>query len=199
MKKNTPRSVTLERNTYETQIKLSLNLDGTGKSQLKTGVGFMDHMLQHFSKHGFVDLDLTCEGDLQVDDHHTIEDIGILLGTAIAHALGKKEGIRRYGQSLVPMDETLILCALDLSGRPYLNFDVHFTTERVGTMQTEMFEEFFRAVAVHSGMNLHIKQEYGKNNHHIAEGVFKAFGRAFDEAIRIDPRIEGVHSTKGIL
>lgn len=193
------RSVDITRKTNETDIQLQLKLDGCGKYNLNSGIGFFDHMLAHISKHGFFDLDVSCKGDLEVDCHHTIEDIGIVFGQSIVKALGDKVGIKRYGSSIIPMDETLILCAIDLSARPYLNFDVEFTTNKLGDMDTEMVEEFFRAVAVNAGMNLHIKLLNGKNNHHIAEGIFKAFAKALDEATLIDPRIKGTLSTKGIL
>lgn len=193
------RSVTLKRTTNETDISIKLNLDGQGLSKINTGVGFFDHMLTHISKHGFFDLDLSADGDLEIDAHHTIEDIGILLGQCIKEALGDKKGVRRYGSTILPMDETLVLCAIDLSGRAYLNFDVAFTVPLLGTMETEMIEEFFRAICQQAGMNLHIKLLDGKNNHHIVEGVFKAFGRALDEATSLDPRIKDVLSTKGSL
>ena len=193
------RSVTLERNTLETKIKLELNIDGKGNSEISTGVGFFDHMLTHISKHGFMDLRLKAEGDTYVDCHHTVEDVGILIGKAIKVALGNKEGIKRFGSFILPMDEALILCSLDISGRPYLGFDVRFTTEKMGDMATEMVEEFFRSLCWHAGINMHIKMLEGKNNHHIAEGVFKAFAKAFDIATQFDERIEGVLSTKGML
>ena len=190
---------TIERNTKETQIKLSLQLDGTGKSDISTGIGFFDHMLEGFSKHGFFDLHMECDGDLQVDSHHTIEDCGIVLGDAIKKALGDKSGIKRFGSCILPMDETLVLCAVDLSGRPYLVFDGEFTTERLGTLDTEMIREFFYAVSYSAGMNLHIKVLSPGNNHHMAEAMFKAFARALDEAVSHDPRVKGILSTKGSL
>ena len=190
---------TIERNTKETQIKLSLQLDGTGKSDVSTGIGFFDHMLEGFSKHGFFDLHMECDGDLQVDSHHTIEDCGIVLGDAIKKALGDKSGIKRFGSCILPMDETLVLCAVDLSGRPYLVFDGEFTTERLGTLDTEMIREFFYAVSYSAGMNLHIKVLSPGNNHHMAEAMFKAFARALDEAVSHDPRVKGILSTKGSL
>ena len=189
----------ISRKTKETDILFQFNIDGNGDYQFKTGIGFFDHMLSHIAKHGFFDMKVTCDGDLEVDCHHTIEDIGIVMGQCIAKAIGDKKGIKRYGSAIIPMDETLVLCALDLSGRPYLNFDVGFTALRLGDMDVEMVEEFFRAVAVNAGMNLHIKLLDGKNNHHIAEGIFKAFGNALDQATMIDPRIKGTLSTKGIL
>lgn len=193
------RESSIVRKTNETDISLSLKIDGTGIYNLNTGVGFFDHMLTHVSKHGFFDLDVSCKGDLYIDCHHTIEDIGIVFGKAISEAVGNKEGIRRYGSCILPMDETLVLCALDLSGRPYLNFDVPLTIQRLGDMDVEMVREFFMAVAVHGGMNLHIKLLDGINNHHIVEGVFKAFGNALDAATSLDPRIIGTRSTKGML
>lgn len=189
----------IHRKTNETDINLKLDIDGLGLSNIKTGVGFFDHMLTHIAKHGFFDLDVICKGDLEVDCHHTIEDIGIVLGKAIKEAVGNKLGIKRYGSAIIPMDETLILCAIDLSGRAYLNYDVALTTNQLGTMDSEMIEEFFRAVSANSEMNLHIKMLEGKNNHHIVEGIFKAFGNALDSATTVDSRIKGALSTKGIL
>lgn len=193
------RSVLVQRNTKETMITMSLDLDGSGKSSLDTGIGFFNHMLDGFARHGFFDLDVTVQGDLDVDSHHTIEDTGIVLGTAIKEALGDKEGIRRYGSMILPMDETLVLCAVDLSGRPYLNYQAEFTVPRVGDMDTEMAKEFFCAVSYSAGMNLHIKVLDGVNNHHMMEAIFKAFAKALDEAVREDERIKGVLSTKGSL
>ena len=166
---------------------------------IHTGIGFFDHMLEGFSRHGFFDLNVGVEGDLIVDGHHTIEDTGIVLGTAIREALGDKKGIRRYGSCILPMDETLVLCAVDLSGRPYLAFEGTFTTERVGYMDTETIREFFYAVSYAAAMNLHIRVLSGGNNHHMAEAMFKAFARALDAAVAIDPRITDVLSTKGSL
>ncbi len=193
------RKATIDRKTKETDIKLSLDIDGSGTSSIDTGVGFLDHMLTHISKHGFMDLDVSCKGDLEVDSHHTVEDIGIVLGKAIKEAAGDKAGIKRYGSCIIPMDETLVLCALDLSGRPYLNFDAELTVHRLGDLDTEMVKEFFMAVAVNAGMNLHIKQLDGSNNHHIVEAMFKAFGNALDVALTFDERIKGTRSTKGML
>lgn len=193
------RQAEMKRVTKETNIEMKLNLDGNGIYDINTGLGFFDHMLTHIAKHGFFDLDIKCKGDLYVDSHHTIEDIGIVLGKLINEAIGDKVGIKRYGSAIIPMDETLVLCALDLSGRPFLNFDVDFTTAKLGDMDTEMIIEFFRAVAVNGGMNLHIKLLDGKNNHHIAEGIFKAFANALDDATFLDPRITGTLSTKGML
>lgn len=187
------------RKTAETDITCTLNLDGEGKSDVSTGVGFLDHMLRSFAKHGFFDLTLSCTGDLDVDCHHTIEDVGIVLGTAIAEAVGDKKGIRRFGESILPMDEALILCAIDLSGRPVLGFDASFHTERVGTYDTQMVHEFFYAVSYSAGMNLHLKELAGENDHHIIEGMYKAFARALDMAVSKDPRIKDVLSTKGSL
>ncbi|MDF1616345.1 imidazoleglycerol-phosphate dehydratase HisB [Petrocella sp. FN5] len=195
----TNRLCTMNRKTKETDIGMKLNIDGSGKSTLKTGIGFFDHMLTHIAKHGFFDLEVTCVGDLEVDCHHSIEDIGIVLGKCIREAIGDKAGIKRYGSCVLPMDETLVLCALDLSGRPYLNFDVALTALRLGDMDVEMVKEFFMAVAVHAGMNLHIKLLDGSNNHHIVEGIFKAFGNALDQATLFDSRIIGTRSTKGML
>lgn len=192
------RSAERKRVTKETDISLAFLVDGTGIADLNTGIGFFDHMLTHLAKHGFFDLTIRAKGDLEVDDHHTIEDIGILLGQAIKEALGDKKGIKRYGQSLIPMDESLVMCAVDLSGRAYLHFDVPFTVPYLGGMATEMFEEFFRALTQQVGMNLHIKLLHGKNNHHMAEGVFKAFAKALDEATTLDERITDVLSTKGL-
>lgn len=186
------------RKTTETNIKLKINLDGSGVSNINTGVGFFDHMLILFSKHGFFDLGLFCEGDLHIDDHHTIEDCAIVLGQCIKEALGTKEKIKRYGSSIIPMDETLVLCAIDISGRPYLNFDVKFNDARIGNMSTEMIEEFFKSLAYSIGMNIHIKSLAGKNSHHLAECVFKSFARALKEACTIDEKIIGVLSSKGL-
>lgn len=193
------RTATLERNTSETKIKLVLNLDGTGKADISTGIGFFDHMLNSFACHGFFDLALKVEGDLMVDTHHTIEDTGIVLGKAIKEAVGDKKGIARFGARMIPMDEALILCALDLGGRPYLAYDLNLDRERVGQLETEMVREFFYAVSYGAEMNLHVKQLSGMNNHHIIEGAFKAFGKALDEAVSVDGRVEGVLSTKGTL
>ena len=193
------RTASIKRKTSETDIAITLNLDGTGKADIETGIGFLDHMLKSFAKHGFFDLTVRGKGDLYVDCHHTIEDTGIVLGEAIKEALGDKKSIKRYGSMLLPMDETLVLCAIDLSGRPYLNFKREFTTDRVGDFDTEMVREFFYAVSYSAGMNLHIKQLDGDNNHHIIEAMFKAFAKALDEAVSIDPRIIDVLSTKGAL
>ena len=193
------RIVTCVRNTKETEITVTLNLDGTGKTQIQTGVGFFDHMLDGFARHGLFDLEVSVKGDLNVDCHHTIEDTGIVLGQAIAKALGEKKGIKRYGSFLLPMDETLALCAIDLSGRPYLNFNADFTVEKLGDFDTEMFKEFFYAVSYSAAMNLHLKIMDDGNNHHMAEALFKAFGKALDMATMEEPRMKDVWSTKGSL
>ena len=187
------------RNTKETQIELEINLDGSGEAAVDTGIPFFDHMLNGFARHGLFDLRVRVKGDLEVDCHHTVEDTGIVLGEAIAQALGDKAGIKRYGSFLLPMDETLALCAIDLSGRPYLNYDVCFTTEQIGTLDTEMIREVFYAVSYSAAMNLHLKILDGINNHHMAEALFKAFGKALDAATMEEPRLSGVWSTKGTL
>ena len=193
------RIAQIQRKTKETDIQVKLNLDVSGNSVINTGIGFFNHMLEGFSKHGFFDLNLNCEGDLAVDCHHTIEDCGIVLGNAIREALGDKSGIKRFGSCILPMDESLVLCAIDLSGRPYLVFDGEFTTEKIGYMDTEMVKEFFYAISYSAGMNLHIKVLTPGNNHHMAEAMFKAFARALDEAVSHDPRVQGILSTKGSL
>lgn len=193
------RIAQIQRKTKETDIQVKLNLDGSGNSVINTGIGFFNHMLEGFSKHGFFDLNLNCEGDLAVDCHHTIEDCGIVLGNAIREALGDKSGIKRFGSCILPMDESLVLCAIDLSGRPYLVFDGEFTTEKIGYMDSEMVKEFFYAISYSAGMNLHIKVLAPGNNHHMAEAMFKAFARALDEAVSRDPRVQGILSTKGSL
>ncbi len=193
------REAGISRTTKETDISLRLELDGRGNSEIDTGIGFFDHMLEGFAKHGFFDLDVKVTGDLMVDCHHTVEDTGIVLGSAIKKALGDKKGIKRFGSCMLPMDETLVLCAVDLSGRPYLVFDGAFTTDHVGYLDTEMVREFFYAISYSAGMNLHIKVLSGSNNHHLIEGMFKAFARALDEASGFDPRVSGILSTKGSL
>ena len=193
------RYAKITRKTKETDIELELWIDGSGQASIDTGIGFFDHMLNSFVRHGFFDMNLKVKGDLWVDCHHTIEDVGIVLGKAIKEALGDKAGIKRYGYFLLPMDETLALCAIDLSGRPFMVYDVNFTAERIGTFDTEMVREFFYAVSYGAEMNLHIKQLDGVNNHHIAEGVFKAFAKALDEATSYESRVQGVLSTKGAL
>ena len=190
------RTSTVERNTKETKIKMSLNIDGTGSCQAKTGVGFFDHMLDGFARHGLFDLDVKVDGDLFVDCHHTIEDTGIVLGQAIKEAVGDKQGIRRYGSCILPMDEALVLCAIDLSGRPYYVSDAQFTTEKCGDMDLEMVKEFFYAVSYSAGVNLHFKVLSGSNSHHIVEAMFKAFAKSLDSATMVDERIVGVLSTK---
>lgn len=193
------RYAQVHRKTNETDINLALTLDGSGKQNISTGIGFFDHMLSGFTRHGFFDLSLDVKGDLEVDCHHTIEDTGIVLGNAIREALGDKKGIRRFGSMILPMDETLVLCAIDLSGRPYFSFDAEFTTDRVGDMDTEMVREFFYAISYAAGMNLHMKVISGTNNHHIIEALLKAFGKALDEASSYDPRVTDILSTKGSL
>ena len=193
------REVTLERNTNETQIELTLNLDGAGRYEVDTGCGFLNHMLELFARHGRFDLVLTCHGDVEVDYHHTAEDIGIALGTAIKEALGDKAGLVRYGSCLLPMDETLALCAVDLGGRPYFVYDAAFAGQSCGGMDTQMAREFFYAVSYSAMMNLHLKVLYGENDHHKLEAMFKAFAKALDAATRRDARIDGVLSTKGTL
>ena len=193
------RTAEITRNTKETQIRLALNLDGSGKSRIHTGIGFFDHMLASFARHGFFDLELEATGDLEVDTHHTAEDVGIVLGTAIQQAAGDKKGIIRYGSQILPMDEALILCSLDLCGRPYLGYDLKLDREYVGTLETETIREFFYAVSYSAAMNLHIRQICGSNNHHIIEAAFKAFAKSLDQALGTDPRIQDVLSTKGSL
>ena len=193
------RKATVKRTTKETDIELSLNLDGTGVSEIDTGIGFFDHMLSGFAKHGFFDLTCKVQGDLQVDGHHTVEDVGIVLGQAIAEAIGDKKGMKRYGSFILPMDDALALCAIDLCGRPYFNYDCDLTVEKVGYFETELVREFFYAVSYSAAMNLHIKMLDGINNHHKIEAMFKAFGKALDEATTLDERITEVLSTKGSL
>lgn len=193
------RTAEVKRETRETNIAMTLNLDGVGKSYIKTGVGFFDHMLEGFAKHGFFDLDLKAEGDLHVDPHHTVEDVGIVLGKAIKEAVGDKKGIRRFGYFILPMDDALALCSLDLGGRTYFEFDCEFETERVGSFETQLVREFFYAVCSNAEMNLHIKMLSGRNDHHKAEAIFKAFAKALDQAVSYDDRISDVLSTKGTL
>ena len=193
------RTAVVERVTYETRIKVELNLDGAGEYEIKTGIGFFDHMLVQTARHGFLDLNINCSGDLGVDTHHTVEDTGIALGTAFFKALGNREGISRYGFKIVPMDESLALCAIDFSGRPFLAYNASFTTSRIGDLDAEMIQEFFRAFTVQAMCTLHIKLISGINNHHMAEAIFKAFGQAIDQAAAVDPRIKGPRSTKGVL
>ncbi len=196
----TRRTAEICRDTKETKIKVRLSLDGSGQADIATGIGFFDHMLHGFARHGLFDLSARAEGDLYVDDHHTIEDMGIVLGGVIREAVGDKKGLKRYGSCILPMDEALVLCAVDLSGRPYLVMDgVSFRADRIGDMGTQMVREFFYAVSYSAGMNLHIRVLSGHNDHHIAEGIFKSFAKALDEATAIDPRIVDVLSTKGSL
>lgn len=193
------RIATVQRDTKETNIRLTFNVDGSGECSVDSGIPFLDHMLQGFAKHGLFDLDAKIRGDVEVDSHHTVEDTGIVLGEAIRKAIGDKAGILRFGHAVLPMDDALVLCAIDLSGRPYLESDLTFTAERIGDMDTEMVREFFYAVSYSAGMNLHFRQLSGRNNHHIAECAFKAFARALDMATTTDERITGVLSTKGTL
>ena len=194
------RQARIERKTKETEIAVSVNLDGTGKYNVSTGIGFLDHMLTALARHASFDLEVRVAGDLHVDFHHTTEDVGIVLGQALKRALGDKRGIRRYGHAVVPMDEALAEAAIDISGRPFLAWSVSFPRDKVGEMDTELFEEFFRAFAMNAGITLHIIQRAGTNAHHIAEGVFKAVARALREAVEPDPRAAGaIPSTKGVL
>ena len=187
------------RKTGETDITAKLCIDGTGAFKIDSGIGFFDHMLQSFAKHGFFDLDLTCEGDLLVDGHHSVEDCGIVLGQAIKEAVGDKAGIKRYGSMILPMDDALVLTAVDLCGRPYFEYDAKFPTERIGYLDTELVKEFFQAISWSAGMNLHIRVLSGSNSHHICEAMFKSFARSLDEATSVDQRITDVLSTKGTL
>ena len=193
------RTAQIKRKTKETDISISLNLDGTGKADIDTGIGFFDHMLNSFAKHSFIDLEVKVKGDLNVDGHHSVEDTGIVLGEAIKQALGDKAGIKRYGSSILPMDETFVMAAIDFCGRPYFNYQLNFTMPRIGELDSELIREFFYAVSYSAGMNLHLKQLDGTNNHHIAEAAFKAFAKAVDEAKTVDPRVTGTLSTKGSL
>ena len=187
------------RKTKETEINLTICLDGKGRGRIDTGIAFFDHMLDGFARHGLFDLEVEVKGDLEVDCHHTVEDTGIALGQAVANALGDKAGIKRYGSFMLPMDETLALCAVDLSGRPYLNYQAGFTVEKIGGLDTEMVKEFFYAVSYSAAMNLHLKILDGGNNHHMAEALFKAFGKALEAATMEEPRMKEVWSTKGSL
>ncbi len=194
------RIAAVKRATKETRIEAVLNLDGSGVTRIDTGISFFDHMLEGFARHGLFDLELTCDGDLEVDSHHTVEDCGIVLGAAIREALGDKRAIRRFGSMILPMDEALIVCAVDLSGRPYFAFDLNFTVPKIGAFDTEMVRDFFYSVSYSAAMNLHLRQLSGTNNHHIAEAAFKAFGRALDAAVMPEDRLKGsVWSTKGVL
>ncbi len=193
------RKAEINRKTNETKIHIMIDLDGTGEAEVNTGIGFFDHMLTLFARHGFFDLTVQVKGDLNVDCHHTVEDTGIALGEAIRDAVGNKKGIRRYGHCVLPMDEVLSLCAIDLSGRPYYCSDAVFTTDRIGSFDTEMIREFFYAVSYSAGMNLHFCMLRSGNNHHMAEAMFKSFAKSLDEAVSYDQRIEDVLSTKGTL
>ncbi len=193
------RTATVERKTKETQITLTIALDGSGTARVRTGIGFLDHMLDLLARHGGFDLRVRAKGDLHVDDHHLVEDVGIVLGQALKKALGKKEGISRYGWALVPMDEALAICALDLGGRPYLAYELAPRAKRIKAFDTELVEEFFRAVVNAAGMNLHLRQAAGRNSHHIIEAGFKAFARALGQAVERSGRVKGVPSTKGVL
>jgi len=197
--KPTHRRATIKRKTAETDIQLALDLDGRGESDIATGVGFLDHMLTLFAKHSLIDLTVKARGDLHIDQHHTVEDVGICLGQALDEALGDKAGIRRYGDATLPMDETLVTVALDLSGRPFFVWKVEFPTEKIGHFDSQLVEEFWHAVSVRARMNLHILLHHGRNSHHIAEGTFKAAARALGTAVAIDTRVKGVPSTKGKL
>ena len=199
MSNSETRQASIHRKTSETDIDLFIRIDGSGDAQIDTGIGFFDHMLKSFAKHGMFDLKLNVTGDLIVDCHHTVEDVGIVLGEAIKKALGDKKSIRRYGDIILPMDEALILCAIDLSGRPYLVFDATFSSDMVGYFDTQMVKEFFYAISYSAGMNLHIREMSGENDHHIIEGMFKAFAKALDEATVKDTRIKTILSTKGSL
>lgn len=193
------RAAEIKRVTGETDISVNLKIDGTGKSEIDTGIGFFNHMLEGFAKHGFFDLDVKVTGDLQVDGHHTVEDTGIVLGNAIKEAVGDKKGIKRYGYFILPMDDALALCAVDLCGRPYLQFDCTFPNDMVGNFDTSLVKEFFYAVSYSAAMNIHIKLLSGENSHHMIEAVFKAFAKALDAAVAYDERINDVLSTKGSL
>ena len=193
------RSAQIKRATNETDISVKIELDGTGKYDVDTGIGFLNHMLEGFAKHGFFDLDVKAKGDLNVDGHHTAEDLGIVLGNAIKEAVGGKDGIRRYGYFILPMDDALAMCAVDLCGRPYLNFDCSFPDAKAGDLDTPLVKEFFYAISYSAAMNIHIKMLSGENSHHMIEAVFKAFAKALDMAVSYDERVGGVLSTKGKL
>lgn len=193
------RTAEITRTTRETDIALTLNLDGSGRTELATGVGFFDHMLDAFSRFALVDLSVRCAGDLQIDAHHTVEDVGICLGRAIRDALGDRAGIRRVGSAYMPMDEALAFAAIDISGRPYLAWQAEFAAAMVGAMDTQLAEEFFRAVTVNAGLTAHLRVLEGRNDHHRMEALFKAFGLALRDAAALDPRVQGVLSTKGVL
>ena len=194
------RTCTIERNTNETRIALSLNLDGTGQTDLETGIGFFDHMLEQIARHGLIDINLQARGDLEIDDHHTVEDIGIVFGQALAESVGDKRGIKRYGSAYVPLDESLSRVVIDFSGRPHLSFDATFTRALIGNFETELVREFFQGVVNHASITLHIDNIRGINSHHIAETIFKAFGRALRMALESDTRMaDMIPSTKGSL
>lgn len=193
------RKAHIERSTQETHVKLTLNLDGSGVGKVETGIGFLDHMLGLLARHGLLDLELTATGDIHVDGHHTTEDVGIVLGQALREALGDRNGITRFGNALVPMDDSLAQVAIDLGGRSVCVFNAGFPSSKIGEFDTELIPEFFRAVATHAGMNLHVNVPYGTNSHHVSEAVFKAFARALEMATRIHPRVQGVPSTKGVI
>ncbi|MBE5827145.1 MAG: imidazoleglycerol-phosphate dehydratase HisB [Butyrivibrio sp.] len=193
------RRATVERKTQETDIKVDINIDGSGTSKVQTGIGFFDHMLNGFAKHGFFDIDVICNGDVEVDGHHSVEDTAIVLGQAISKALGDKKGIKRYGSMILPMDDALVLCAIDLCGRPYFSMDAEFSSPMVGEFDTQLVREFFYTISYSAAMNLHIKVLSGLNDHHKIEAIFKAFAKALDEATSYDPRITDVLSTKGAL
>lgn len=195
----TDRRCKLQRSTRETSIQVEINIDGRGESNISTGIPFFDHMLEQIARHGFIDLNIEARGDIEVDFHHTVEDVGILLGQALGQALGDKKGIVRYATSFIPMDEALSMVSMDISGRPFIHFQVDFTGERTGNFEVQLVEEFFRALAFNSGMTLHVRNLYGRNDHHIIESIFKAFAKAIDKATGFDSRIEGVLSTKGKL
>lgn len=193
------RIATVKRETGETSVEIKINLDGTGRADINTGIGFFDHMLNNFARHGLFDLSVQAKGDLYVDSHHLIEDVGIVLGQSVKEALGDKKSIKRYGSAILPMDETLILCALDLCGRPYFVYDLKFSTPSCGYFETAMCKEFFYAVSYSAAMNLHLKMLSGENDHHIIECAFKSFAKALDMAVQVDNRIESVLSTKGVI
>ncbi len=193
------RTAEIVRKTRETDIRLTLDLDGRGRAEVKTGIGFLDHMLELLARHALVDLTVACAGDLHVDDHHSTEDVGICLGQAIDRALGDKAGLRRYGHCVLPMDETLVTCAVDLGGRPYFAWDAPMPSPKIGTFDSELVADFWQAVAVHGRMNLHVLLHYGRNTHHISEAIFKGLARSLRMAAERDPRVEGVPSTKGTL
>lgn len=194
-----PRTATLQRETAETQIELFLNLDGDGQPDVSTNIGFFDHMLTHLAKHGLFNLSVRCHGDLQVDAHHSVEDVGICFGKCLAEAIGDKRGISRYGSATVPMDETLVTAAVDLSGRPFLVWNASIPNETLGSFHSSLAEEFWRAASSAGAFNLHVVVQHGKNTHHIIEAIFKATARALREAVEVDPRVSGVPSTKGVL